>query len=133
MNEKLETVEKGAILRIVNKINEGWLRQQYDEIGNCLADDVVIAPPGSGNRVKGRDAYVQSYRDYDAAAKTHEFVAEDPQIDILGDTAAVVCPFSITYEMNSKTYKERGRDILILARQGSEWRVVWRTMQSEPA
>ncbi len=133
MNGKSEQNDKNAILGIVNKINESWLGKQYDEIGTCLADDVVIAPPGSDKRIRGRDAYVQSYRDYDTVAKTDQFLAEEPQIDIVRDTAVVISPFFVTYEMKGTTYQERGRDILILARQGTEWRVVWRTMQSESA
>ncbi|MCI0442562.1 nuclear transport factor 2 family protein [bacterium] len=122
-----------SVLRVVNKINESWLAKNYDEIGSCLDDSVIIAAPGSNNRIKGREAYVQSYRDYDTVAKTLQFNTEEPQIDIIGDTAVAICPFDITYELKDKIYHERGSEILILVRKNSEWRVVWRTMQSEPA
>ena len=50
----------------------------------------MIAPPGSANRVRGREAYVQSYRDYDSAAKTHSFQPSDPVIDVIGDAVDLV-------------------------------------------
>jgi ketosteroid isomerase-like protein len=125
--------ERNAIVHVVNKINESWLAKNYNGIGSCLDDNVIMAAPGSTNRIKGREAYVQSYRDYDTVAKTLQFNIEEPQIDIIGDTAVTICPFDVTYELKGKIYHERGSDILILVRKNSDWRVVWRTMQSEPA
>lgn len=128
-----QSVDRVKIQQVVEKINESWLDKNYDEIGSCVADDVIIAPTGLADRIKGREAYVQSYRDYDTVAKTIQFITEDPQIDIIGNIAAVITPFSVTYELKGNTYHERGKDILILKRKNSEWLVVWRTMQSEPA
>ena len=128
-----QSFDRVKIQQVVEKINESWLDKNYDEIGSCVADDVIIAPTGLADRIKGREAYVQSYRDYDTVAKTIQFITEDPQIDIIGNIAAVITPFSVTYELKGNTYHERGKDILILKRKNSEWLVVWRTMQSEPA
>jgi ketosteroid isomerase-like protein len=133
MNAKSEDADRNKIVRVVNKINESWLAKKYDEIGSCLTDDAIIAAPGSSERMKGREVYVQSYRDYDTVAKTLQFKAEEPQIDIMGDVAAVICPFTVAYELSGNIYHERGKDILILMRKKSYWLVVWRTMQSEPA
>lgn len=133
MKGKSESIQNEDILQVVNKINESWLSKNYDEIGKCLDDKVVMAPPGSSKRIKGKDAYIQSYRDYDTVAKTHSLEPEEPQIDIIGDTAVVIHPFSVTYEMKGEVYQERGSDFLILKRQDIGWRVIWRTMQSESA
>jgi ketosteroid isomerase-like protein len=133
MSAKLKENDKKDILAVLNKINESWLAKKYDEIGSSLSDDVIIAAPGSTERIKGKKAYVQSYRDYDSVAKTLQFIPEEPQIDIMGDTVAVISPFAVTYQLKGNTYHERGKDILILKRTDSGWLVVWRTMQSEPA
>jgi len=121
-----------AVRSVVRRINELWLGRQYDAIGELLAEQVVIAPPGSAERIRGREAYVRSYREYDQAATTLEFVPGDPRIDIVGDVAVAVCPFRIVYEMNGKTYRERGHEVLVLSRSGGGWRIAWRTMQAEP-
>jgi ketosteroid isomerase-like protein len=122
-----------AVQRVVEAINESWLARRYDDIGRYLVDDVVVAPPGSPQRIRGRDAYVQSYRQYDSAATTHELVAESPQIDVIGDVAISQRPFRIVYELQGTTYRERGTDFLVLVRSNGEWRVAWRTLKAEPA
>ena len=126
------SADRKAIRSAVEKINGLWLAGRYDEIGDFLADDVVVAPPGSDARVRGRAAYVQSYRDYDRAAVTKDFVPSEPQVDVVGDVAVAVCPFFIEYEMQGEVHREKGRDILVFIRAEGKWLVAWRTMQTEP-
>jgi len=130
-NEELS--HKKTIRNIIRRINELWLKKRYDEIGELLSEYVVIAPPGFEGRIHGREAYVQSYREYDQSATTREFSSDEPEIDIIGDTAVAVCPFFVVYEFEGKTYQENGRDMLVFSRFAGEWRVVWRTMQTELA
>lgn len=126
-------IDRGAIGIVIREINESWRAGRYDNIGRHLADDVVIAPPASDQRVRGREAYVQSYRDYDQAATTQEFSAGEPRIDVVGDVAVAVCPFFVVYELEGRILRERGTDLLVLARAGDGWRVCWRSMQSRAA
>jgi ketosteroid isomerase-like protein/uncharacterized protein YciI len=124
--------DREAVLAVLNGINDHWRAKQYDRIGELLDEDVVLTAPGFASRVRGRGAYVKSYRDYDTAATTLEFSTGEPQIDVSGDTAVAVHPFDVTYELDGKRYHERGHDILALSRSGGGWKVVWRTMQSAP-
>lgn len=129
----MERPDRETISAIVRDINEHWRAKRYERIGELLADGVVMAAPGFGHRIFGRDAYVQSYRDYDAAATTLEFSCGEPQIDVAGNTAVAVCPFDVTYELAGTQHHERGHDILAFSRSVSgEWKVVWRTMQAGP-
>jgi len=125
--------DEDEIRRVIRRINELWLSKKYDEIGELISEDAVIVPPGFTKRVRGREAYIQSYRDYDQAATTKELSPGEPQIDIMGDVAVAVCPFFIIYELESKTYREKGHDMLVLFRTEGNWRIVWRTMQTESA
>jgi uncharacterized protein YciI/ketosteroid isomerase-like protein len=130
--EGMKEADAAALRASVLAINDRWRSGRYDEIGELLAQAVVMAPPGFTTRARGRGAYVQSYRDYDAAATTLDFSAGEPQIDLAGDTAVAVCPFDVTYELDGKRYHERGHDILVFSRLGGDWKVVWRTMQAAP-
>ena len=58
-----------AIKSIVHAINKCWRLKDYEGIGSYLADDVVIAPPQSDERIRGSAAYVKSYRNYDQLAE----------------------------------------------------------------
>jgi ketosteroid isomerase-like protein len=113
-----------AIRDIVRAINDHWRKKRYDLIGDLLAEEAVIAPPGLQQRVRGRDAYVQSYRDYDEAASTLEFSAGDPQVDVIGDVAVAVCAFDVVYETGGTTHREHGSDLLVFSRLRGEWKVV---------
>jgi len=128
MTEPAEN-DTAHLQNIVREINEDWRARRYDRIGTRIADDAIIAPPGFDGRIRGRDAYVQSYRDYDQAATTLKFVAGEPQIDVVGDVAVAVTPFEVIYRIESRRHHETGHDILVFSRIGGQWQIVWRTMQ----
>ena len=65
-------------------------------------------------------------------ARTREFASGVPRVDVIGDTAVAVCPFTIAYELEGETSREKGSDILVFARTPGGWKVVWRTLMSEP-
>jgi len=121
--------DTAEIRELVALVNEHWRAREYDAIGALLEDEVVIATPEGA--VRGREAYVQSYRSYDEAATTHEFEPGEPTVDVVGAVAVAVCPYRVVYELQGRTYRERGRDMLVLSRT-DRWRIAWRTMVSEP-
>ena len=121
------------IREIVTAMNQAWVTGNYDAIGQHVAEHVVMAPPDLDGRVLGREAYVASFRQFAEVARTREFDPGVPRVDVIGNTAVATCPFTIAYELEGTTYREKGSDILVFARNAGEWRVVWRTVISEPA
>jgi ketosteroid isomerase-like protein len=117
---------------IVAAINAAWTGGQYDAIAPYVADHVVMAPPGEDTRVLGRDAYIASFRQFAEVATVKTFVPGTPRVDVVGNTAVAVCPFVIAYEMDRETYREQGTDLLVFARPLGQWKIVWRTVTSEP-
>lgn len=124
--------DQDAIRAIVRQINNYWRDKEYDKIGGHLASEVVIVPPGSGERITGRQAYIQSYRDYDEGSKTLAFHSGDPDVDVVGATAVAVTAFTVVFEINGARHHEQGRDILAFSRETDGWKVAWRTMQVAP-
>jgi uncharacterized protein (TIGR02246 family) len=120
------------IREIVAAMNQAWVTGDYEAIGKHVAEHVVMAPPGLDGRVLGRDAYVASFRRFAEVARTREFDPGLPRVDVIGDTAVAACPFTIAYELEGATYREKGADILVFARTEGAWKVVWRTVFSEP-
>ena len=118
---------------IVAAINQAWRAGRYDAIGDYVAEHVVMAPPGLEGRVMGRQAYVASFRQFAEVATTHEFSSDTPHVDVIGTTAVAVCPFTIAYELEGTKYREKGFDILVFSRVAGAWKIVWRTLTSEPA
>jgi ketosteroid isomerase-like protein len=128
---KNSSIEIEAIKGIIHAINEHWKLKDYEGIGAFLADDVVIAPPGSDKRIHGRAAYVQSYRDYDQSADTLEYLLGDPKVDLVGNTSVAVCPFEVVYKLQGTKHHEKGKNILVFSLSHGRWKIVWRTMQVE--
>ncbi len=102
-----------AIKGIIQAINECWRLKDYEGIGSYLADDVVVAPPQSDKRIRGRVEYVQSYRDYDQMAETLEYLPGDTKVDLIGDTAVAICPFEVVYKLQGAKHHEQGQNILV--------------------
>jgi Domain of unknown function (DUF4440) len=127
--ENIKISEQKKILGVIEDINALWLNKKYDEIGEYLSENVVVARPGSTDRAHGKEIYVQSYRDYDTVAKTHKYILGDPAIDIMDNTAVAIVPFKAKYEINGKIYNEEGRNIFMFSRSENKWFIVWRTMQ----
>jgi len=121
---KHASTDEEDIRSAVRQINEHWRAADYDRIGARLADEVVIAPPGFDRRVRGRGAYIRSYREYDQAATTLEFAAGEPQVDVVGDVAVAVTPFDVVYELEGTRHRENGHDILVFSRLRGDWMVV---------
>jgi len=118
-----------AVREVVRAINDHWAAKRYDEIGRLVLDEAVIAVPGFGSRICGRGEYVRSYRTYDETVETREFLAEDAEVDVMGDVAVAVSRFRVVYVIGKETHRETGHDILVLSRSNAGWKVAWRTMQ----
>lgn len=123
--------ETDAIKGIVQAINECWRLKDYEGIGSYLADDVVVSPLQSDKLIRGRVAYLQSYRDYDQTAETLEYLPGDPRVDLIGDTAVAVCPFEVVYKLQGSKHHEQGQNILVFRFSQGSWKIVWRTMMVE--
>lgn len=122
---------QASIQQCIQDMNAAWLEGRLDGLGQYFADNAVIAPPGGQNRVVGRDAVVDSFRQYNEQATTHAFEQRDLQIDTMGSTAVARLYFRVRYEYDGSIHEENGQDILVLTRSGGEWRIVWRTQLAE--
>jgi len=127
----MKSSDENRIQEVARRINVHWMNKQYDRIGELVAEDVVVAPPGFEMRVMGREAFVQSFRDYDREATTHEFNLGETKIDIIGDTAVAITPFDVVYELQEISYREEGNEMLVLSLVDGRWKVVWRTVLTE--
>ena len=128
---KKSSLEIEVIKDIIHAINQCWRLKDYEGFGAYLEDDVVVAPLEFNDRIQGRAAYVQSYRDYDQSAETLEYLPYDSKVDLVGDTAIAVCPFEVLYKLQGMKHHEKGKNILVFSLSHGRWKVVWRTMQVE--
>jgi uncharacterized protein (TIGR02246 family) len=112
----------------VQKINRAWRTGEISDVGELFHPDAVIVHPGFEGRTEGREACLQSYRDFAAQATVRRLDEYDPQVDVTGDTAVISYGFQIDYEMDGETYADAGRDVFVLTRAGGRWQAIWRTL-----
>src|ERR1041385_5765405 len=104
---------------IVDKINDAWLHGRFDELREYLHPDIVLAQPGLSRRIAGREAVIDSYRQF-AAEAAGSFRAGETRVDAAGDSAVTTMPWT--------TDEERGWDLLVFGKRDGRWVVVWRTV-----
>jgi ketosteroid isomerase-like protein len=118
--------------RLVRDLNAAWLEGRIEDLDLFFHEQVAMAPPGGASRVVGREKMVDSFREFLAVAKVHEFETLDLQVNLFGPTAIAGLRFRIRYEMQGQVYDEKGTDVLVLNRDDEAWRVVWRTQIPVP-
>ena len=116
------------IKSIVGRINDAWLNGRFEELHAYFDENVVLAHPGFEKRTAGRTALIDSYAEFARTATIHHFNAQEPDVDVSGDTAIATTPWEMRYTYAGQTLEERGWDLLVFRRTPPGWRVVWRTV-----
>jgi hypothetical protein len=99
---------------------------------NALDPEVVLVQPGFSGRTEGRDAAIESYREFVNSAAIHAYEETDLSIDVRGHTAVATYRFEIDYELDGKAVHETGHDLFVFDRFGTRWRAVWRLLLPDP-
>ncbi|MGH7565527.1 MAG: YybH family protein [Gemmatimonadota bacterium] len=116
------------ILKFLRKIETAWLGGQIEELRDCFREDAVLLGPDLEHRLEGRDPIVDSYAQFLEEARLLAFESEAPIVDVFGDSAVTVTPWTVEYEREGTLHREAGGDLLVLAREGDGWKVAWRTL-----
>ena len=116
------------ILKFLRKVETAWLGGRFDELRSCFREDAVLLGADLENRLEGREAIVDSYAEFLREARVLSFASEAPIVDVIGDSAVTVTPWSVRYEREGTIFDETGGDLLVLARDPEGWKVAWRTL-----
>jgi ketosteroid isomerase-like protein len=124
--------DESAVRDQLARINDAWQHLRGDAmtsaLGPCLANEVVMRGPGFALAGKGREAAVQGFVDFTTQAQVKAFTAEDPTIDVAGDTAIAQYQWQMTYVLAGQEYTEQGHDLFVFCRTEGNWLVVWRAL-----
>jgi uncharacterized protein (TIGR02246 family) len=114
-------------------INRAWRAGRLDELRSFFHPDAVIVRPDLTPVGSGRDACVESYAEFLAAATVHEFDETQVRVDEYDRAAVVSYEYRIRYDSNGVAYDERGREVIVLVRQDETWQVAWRLVLPPPS
>jgi ketosteroid isomerase-like protein len=120
--------ERDQVARAVREINDAWTSGHPERMRDLLDDEVVFVQPGFAGRETGRDRAVQSYREFVTEATLHRYVESDLTIDLSGHTAVASYAWTIEYTRKKRRHSESGRDLFVLDRVGTRWKLVWRLL-----
>jgi hypothetical protein len=127
--DKLENLQD--IASIVENINAAWLERRFADLPQYFHPDVVLAQPGRAKRTVGREAVIDSYRQFMAEATIHSFTPGEVHIDSAADSAVTTMPWKMDYTVEGERHQERGWDLLVFGKRDGRWVVVWRTVVVE--
>jgi ketosteroid isomerase-like protein len=118
---------------VVTAVNQAWRDGRFEELGSLFHPDAVIVGPDLTPVARGRDACVQSYAEFSAAATVHEFDETWVRLHEYGNAAVVGYEYRIRYEFKDGAYDERGREVILLVRRDETWQVAWRLVLPPPS
>ena len=113
--------------QFVEAMDRCWLERRFQDLHNFLAEDVVLVAPGGNPRIKGISAAVESYRQFMAHATVQQYATAGHEVTLRGDTAVIEYGWNMDWTAHGSSHQDSGREVLVLARRDSNWRVVWRT------
>jgi hypothetical protein len=113
---------------LLGRINQAWLEGRIDDLGPLFHPDLVMRYPGFAGRAEGREAMVAGFAAFHESARVRGFDPDEPQIDVVGETAVVSLGFVMVYEREGRSYRSTGRDLWVFAREDTRWLATWRTM-----
>ena len=123
------------IRELIHKINDVWTTKRPEEIpaaiAGCFDESVSFHGPGFVEVGRGPDVCVNSYAEFVRQTTLHECKLSEPAVDVHGDTAVATYSWEVAYALDGKDYRDKGHDVLVLARSAGKWQAVWRAMLPE--
>jgi len=119
------------VAAVLRKVNSSWLAGRPEDARGCFHLESVFYNPGFEVHASGREACLETYRDFTSNAKIHDFKESSHTTDLWGTTAVATYRFEMLYEMSGTLFRDRGRDVFILARDGGAWLIVSRTVLTD--
>ncbi len=114
------------LVKALEVVARSWLDRDFATLASTLHHDVIFRGPDGHQAIEGRETCLNSYVAFMDQAEVQSFTTGDAVIDLLGETAVVLQPWSIRYRMNEKDHDEKGSDIYIFRRESGRWQLVWR-------
>lgn len=119
-----------TLISFVEAMDRCWIEHRFDDLSAFLAPDVVFVSPSGETRLEGLAAAVESYRSFMERAKIAWFAARDHAVTERGDAAIVEYRWDTAWRSDGVAHEASGREILVLTRRESAWRIVWRMQLS---
>jgi ketosteroid isomerase-like protein len=117
----------------VRRINAAWLEGHCERLDELFHDRVVVVGLDGARYGEGKEAVVESYRDFGRRATISEFRESDGKVDVYDVVAVVSYRFDIEYAIDGQSSREAGREVMVLEKHDGRWLAVWRMVTAQAA
>jgi len=117
-----------SIEHLIEKFNNGWTQGDFESLASLLHENVVFIAPDLITEIIGKEACLQTIKEYVDNADTRHFVVEEQRVHVWQQTANISIKYSIEYLMEGKNYKESGKEFWTMIQEQNQWKLVWRAM-----
>lgn len=120
------TTSAGAARDLITTLNQAWQAGDMATVSTTYHPDAVLLPPDLGPVIRGRDAIVETYAEFNNAANLRHFEVTDTQIFDFESSHAVHLKFTLAYEFEGTILEDEGLDIYLTSPYAGRLTVVWR-------
>ena len=119
----------------IDQLNSAWLEQDYPTLERCYHPDTVLLPPDAGDPIIGREAVLNTYREFHSLAAIKAFEITDLKLmsfaeKVDGSTPnTIMCHmrFDIAYSLNQLEQRESGLEVYTLTNhEAVGLQIIWR-------
>ena len=125
--------DRDMVADALRRINDAWVSASAADMRDDLDERVVMVQPAFRGRVEGREAAIESYREFTESAVIHGYAESELRIDAFGEAAVATYRYDIDWEMDGERHVEAGHDLFVFRAHGGRWVAVWRTLTVEPS
>jgi hypothetical protein len=111
--EPMTTNDDKKVEQLIGEFNRAWTDGRLDDLP-VFFDERVVAIAPNGGRMEGREAMVESFRQFLAMAKVDDFRVTSGGVHVFDSAAAARFGFVVRYEINGASYDETGSEVLAL-------------------
>jgi hypothetical protein len=128
--------QASEVAATLHRMSSAWRERRYDDLALLFDEHIVFALPGFAERLEGRAATVDSYREFMNRVTLTEHWESVPDITVWGDTSVAIYRWEMRWLSGGVANHGAGHDVFVLRAAPDApagWRAVWRTMTFEPA
>jgi len=125
----------GEVWDRVRSMNRCWaVDEDLERLADHFHEKVVLISPGERERVDGINAVVANYKEFIDGAEVTSLKENSPKVQLYGDDrfAVVTYYYDLSYLWEGEAVEAKGRDMIILVKDGGEWRIVGQQFSSFP-
>jgi hypothetical protein len=115
------------VWEFVQALNRTWtVENNADGLREFFHEDMVAFTSDERERLEGRQACIDSWKDYTMKHRIHHWEEIDPRIQLFcnGEAAVVTYYYNITVSRGGQKLHSSAREMLFLVRENGHWWVV---------